>query len=128
MTDLVKSRPIHLCVIDGISSYAGSEGPWNWPARKVNPQVLIVGRNPVCTDAVGAAVMGYDPMAMVGTEPFIGDNLMNLGAEAGIGTNDLKRIEVRGIPIANVVCQYGAVSRVEPPWTRNRRGHPKVEE
>jgi hypothetical protein len=44
--------------------------------------------------------MGYDPMADRGTAPFqTSDNTMRLGEELGIGTRDLKRIEVRGLSI-----------------------------
>ena len=36
----------------------------------VKPGVLIAGLNPVCTDAVATAVMGYNPRATRGTAPF----------------------------------------------------------
>ena len=53
--------PIHLAIIDGVESMAGGEGPWIRGVRAVKPGVMIAGLNPVCTDAVATAVMGYDP-------------------------------------------------------------------
>jgi hypothetical protein len=60
----------------------------------------MVGTNPVTTDAVGTALMGFDPMADRGTAPFEDcDNTMRLAEEKhGIGTRD-RRIEVIGVPI-----------------------------
>ena len=67
----------------------------------MQPGVLIAGTNPVTTDAVATAVMGYDPRADRGTAPFrTCDNTLLLAEGHGIGTTDLKRIEVRGVPIA----------------------------
>ncbi len=57
----------------------------------------MAGTNAVCVDAVGAAVMGFDPMADRGTAPFeICDSTLRLAEELGVGTRDLKRIEVIG--------------------------------
>ena len=68
------------------------------------PGVLIAGTNPVTTDAVATAVMGYDPHADQGTAPFVTcDNTLLLAEGHGIGTTDLKRIEVRGVPIAQAM-------------------------
>ena len=50
-------------------STAGGEGPWVRGVRVVKPGVLIAGLNPVCTDAVCTAVMGYNPRATRGTPP-----------------------------------------------------------
>ena len=92
------ARPIHLAIIDGVESIAGGEGPWIRGVRVVKPGVLIAGLNPVCTDAVATAVMGYNPRATRGTPPFRnGDNTLLLAEAHGVGTTDLKRIEVRGV-------------------------------
>lgn len=102
VADLVSARPVHLAIIDGIATMAGGEGPWCGPqVAQANPGVLIVGTNPVCSDAVGAALMGFDPMADRGKAPFeTADNMMRLAEEHGVGTRDLSRIEVVGVPIA----------------------------
>jgi uncharacterized protein (DUF362 family) len=109
VADMVAARPIDLAIIDGIESIAGGEGPWirSKPLRLVQPGVLIAGTNPVTTDAVATAVMGYNPRADRGTAPFTTcDNTMMLAEHHGIGTTDLNRIEVRGVPIAQALYRY----------------------
>ena len=109
VADLVTARPIDLAIIDGIESIAGGEGPWIKGIRLVQPGVLIAGTNPVCTDAVATAVMGYDPRADRGTAPFrTCDNTLLLAERHGVGTTDLNRIEVRGVPIAEAMYRYEA--------------------
>ena len=52
------------------------------------------------TDTVGTAVMGYDPRAPKGVAPFLKcDNTLLLAEGLGLGSADLKKIEVRGIAI-----------------------------
>jgi uncharacterized protein (DUF362 family) len=96
--DAAGIRPIDLALIDGIETVSGGEGPWVKLAIQT-PGLLLAGRNPVCTDAVATAVMGYDPQAKPATGPFPGDNHLELAASVGLGTNDLKRIEVVGVPL-----------------------------
>jgi uncharacterized protein (DUF362 family) len=99
--DLVAARPIHLSIIDGIETVAGGEGPWLKTMRRVPAGLLIAGTNCVATDAVCTALMGFDPIADRGTAPFeTSDSTLRLAEERGIGTRDLKRIEVIGLPIA----------------------------
>ena len=98
--DVVAARPIHLAVIDGIETVAGGEGPWVKNLRPVRPGLLIAGANCVNTDAVATALMGLDPMADRGAAPFEKcDSTLKLAEQLGIGTRDLSRIEVRGLPI-----------------------------
>jgi uncharacterized protein (DUF362 family) len=107
VADVVAARPIHLAIIDGVQSIAGGEGPWNRGIRIVKPGVLIAGLNPVCTDAVSTAVMGYNPRATRGTAPFqTCDNTLLLAEGHGVGTTDLKRIEVRGVPIEQALFRF----------------------
>lgn len=108
--DLVAARPIHLSIIDGIETVAGGEGPWVRKMRAVPPGLLIAGTNCVTTDAVCAGLMGFDPMADRGTAPFeTCDNTLKLAEERGIGTRDLKRIEVLGLPIAKGKIEFRKV-------------------
>jgi len=109
VADLAVIRPIHLGIVDGIRSIAGGEGPWNSGVHAVKPGVLIAGLNPVCTDAVSMAVMGYNPRATRGTKPFVrADNTLMLSEAVGVGTTDLKRIDVRGVPIEQAMYRYEA--------------------
>ncbi|MGO9432717.1 MAG: DUF362 domain-containing protein [Terracidiphilus sp.] len=108
--DLVAARPIHLSIIDGIETVAGGEGPWVNQMRAVPSGLLIAGTNCVTTDAVCAALMGFDPMADRGTAPFEHcDSTLKLAEERGIGTRDLKRIEVLGLPIAKGRIEFRKV-------------------
>ncbi len=105
--DLVHARPIHLAIIDGIHTVAGGEGPWIKRCRPVHAGLLIAGTNPVTTDAVATALMGFDPMATRGTAPFEKcDSTLKLAEDLGIGTRDLKRIEVIGMPIAKARIDF----------------------
>jgi uncharacterized protein (DUF362 family) len=109
VADLVKARPIDLQIVDGIESIAGGEGPWIQGIHRVQPGVLLAGLNPVSTDAVAAAVMGYDPRAPRGTAPFrTCENTLLLAERHGVGSADLRRIDVRGVPIAGAMYRYGA--------------------
>lgn len=108
IADLAAARPIHLSVIDGIRTMAGGEGPWiRGGLRAVRPGVLVAGLNPVSTDAVATALMGFDPMAERGQPPFERcDNHLALAEAGGAGTRDLKRIEIAGVPIAGAVYRF----------------------
>lgn len=109
--DVCAARPIHLAIIDGIMAMSGGEGPWCGEERlKVtSPGVLIAGLNPVATDAVGTAVMGYaNPRAPRGVKPFQDcDNHLLLAEQAGLGTADLAQIDLRGMPIEKARYPYG---------------------
>ncbi len=98
--DLNAARPIDIAFIDGVDSVAGGEGPWIKGLRLVHPGLLILGTNGVTTDAVGTAVMGYDPRADRGAAPFrTCDNTLKLAEAIGLGSADLSRIDVRGASI-----------------------------
>jgi uncharacterized protein (DUF362 family) len=108
--DLVAARPIHLSVIDGIDTVAGGEGPWVKGMRPVHAGLLIAGTNCVTTDSVCTALMGFDPMADRGTAPFEKcDSMLKLAEQLGIGTRDLSRIEVLGLPIAKGRIEFRKV-------------------
>ena len=112
IVDICSARPIHLAIIDGITSMKGGEGPWCGGEEKLSftsPGVLIAGLNPVSTDAVGTAVMGYEnPRVAKGVKPFdFCDNHLLLAEQAGLGTADLSRIDVRGMPIEKARYPYG---------------------
>ncbi|MBN2327935.1 MAG: DUF362 domain-containing protein [Candidatus Omnitrophica bacterium] len=114
--DLVGARPIDIAIIDGIECMQGGEGPWCRNVRPTKPGLLIVGKNPVCTDAVGMAIMGFDPTADRGTIPFKNcDNHLRLAAAVGLGSNDLSQIEIRGVPLKQALHPFDASLRTEYP-------------
>ena len=107
VADIVAARPIDLAIVDGIQTVTGGEGPWIRGLRMVQPGVLIAGLNPVSTDAVSMAVMGYNPRAQRGTAPFqTCDNTLVLAEAHGVGTTDLSRIEVRGVSIEKALYRF----------------------
>lgn len=108
IADLCAARPMRLAVIDGITSMSGGEGPWAPNPALTAPGVLIVGLNPISTDAVGVAVMGYsNPRATRGTPPYnTCDNHLLLAEQTDIGSADLSRIDVRGMTIAQARYPY----------------------
>jgi hypothetical protein len=107
VADLAAAHPIHLAVIDGVESIAGGEGPWIPGVRPVRPGLLVAGLNPVSTDAVACALMGYDPRAKRGTAPFRDcDNTLLLAEASGAGSADLGAIDIRGVPISVARYRY----------------------
>jgi uncharacterized protein (DUF362 family) len=101
IAEICAARPIDLAVIDGIESMTRGEGPWVSGCGRISPGLLVAGLNPVCTDAVATALMGFDPMAERATAPFERcDSHLRLAEDLGLGTRDLNRIDVVGTPIA----------------------------
>ncbi len=112
--DLAGARPIDLAIIDGVECMQGGEGPWCRNVRPIKPGLLVVGKNPVCTDAVGMAIMGFDPTAKKETIPFVNcDNHLRLAAAAGLGSNDLSQIDIRGLPLKQALRPFDASLRTE---------------
>ena len=107
VAELNLARPVDLAIIDGVESIAGGEGPWIKGLRHVQPGLLIAGTNAVNTDAVATALMGYDPRSPRGSKPFtMCDNTLLLAESLGVGSADLKRIEIAGVPIAKAVYAF----------------------
>jgi len=126
LSDLAGARPIDLNIVDGITTTVGGEGPWVPGVKFCKPGVLVVGRNPVTTDTVAMAVMGYDPRAKAGQAPFgirkanaqkpsegeqYSDNTVLVAEAAGLGSADLRQIEVRGAAIKDVLFDFDAFRR-----------------
>jgi uncharacterized protein (DUF362 family) len=105
LVDLAAARPVHLAILDGIETQTAFENATAEPGtgrqlRLVKPGILVAGLNPVCTDAVAMAAMGFETSAGRGAAPFEAcDNGLKLAEAAGIGTCDLNRIEVAGLAV-----------------------------
>ena len=103
IVDLNLARPIHLAIIDGVRTAEAGAGPWDAGLSPVRPGVLVAGRDAVATDAVAAAVMGFEPAAPSGSPPFVGgENHLALANDLGLGTNRLAEIGVTGPQIDEV--------------------------
>ena len=109
VADECAARPIHLAIIDGITSISGGEGPWCPNLKFTTPGLIISGLNAVSTDAVGTAVMGYaNPRAAARTsKPFdFCDNHLLLAEQDGCGTADLRQIEILGLELPKARYRY----------------------
>jgi uncharacterized protein (DUF362 family) len=137
LADILGARPVDLAIADGIVATVGGEGPWVLGAKPIHPGLLVVGRNCVNTDAVGAATMGYNPRAGRHEPPYrvfknpkdhppdqchpvdetfqYADNMMLLAEAAGLGSADLTKIDVRGVPIKEAMVDYEAFWKNQMP-------------
>lgn len=89
IVDLASILKPSVAVVDGIIAGEGHETSGN----PVEMNLVIAGVDPVAVDAVGAAVMGIPPESV---------KHLRLAEERGLGTCNLKRIEVIGEPIERV--------------------------
>jgi hypothetical protein len=97
--DLNLARPVHLAVIDGVKNAVGGEGVWNSTFQVAEDHVLLAGKNPVATDSVAAFLMGDDPEAERLPLPDgirVCDNYLELLHQRGVGTNQMREIEIVG--------------------------------
>jgi len=122
IVDLNAAFPIRLTVIDAISTIQTAEGWWNGAmTTATRPGLLIAGRNPVCADAVAAAVMGYDPEAPDRTLPFVnGLNYLALARRRGLGENRLRRLEILGVGLEEARFEFRPTYRRINPHKESR--------
>ena len=112
VADIVGAVPVHLSILDGIETMARGEGPWVRGTFYIAPGILAAGTNVVTTDAVGSALMGYDPMADRGTPPYVNrDSTLKLAEMHGVGTRDLRKIEVIGGRIDDIKFDFAAARK-----------------
>jgi uncharacterized protein (DUF362 family) len=103
VVDLNRVRPIHLALIDGIKTAEAGEGPWIQGIGPAQPGLLVAGKNAVATDAVTAAVMGFEPAAAYPSAPFLrSQNHLSLASQSGLGPHRLEDIQVVGAAIEDV--------------------------
>jgi uncharacterized protein (DUF362 family) len=90
VVDMVRANMLGLVVVDASTAMEG-DGPSNGPLVEMN--VIVAGANPVATDMVAAAVMGFEP----GEVP-----VFEWAGKAGLEPASLDEIEVRGARIETV--------------------------
>ncbi len=107
VAELNAAMPIGLSFIDGVETMRGGEGPWVGKVDLVKPGLLILGTNAVNTDAVATAFMGFDARAAHRTGAFsFCDNQFLLAEQLGLGTADVKQIDVRGLSLQEGVFRF----------------------
>jgi uncharacterized protein (DUF362 family) len=109
--DICAARPVDLAIIDGITAINRGESRYSVgpQMRVMKPGVMIVGTNPVAVDAVGTAVMGFDPHAAKATGAFAKsqcENHLLLAEQRGMGPANLARIDVRGLKLEDARHPY----------------------
>jgi uncharacterized protein (DUF362 family) len=106
VVDLNLARPIDLALIDGVMTAEGGEAP-RGTFNPVQPGILLAGKDPVATDAVATAAMGFDPEEDYPSEPFLRcENYLNLASAAGLGTNNLADISIVGSSLEAVTYPF----------------------
>jgi uncharacterized protein (DUF362 family) len=79
-----------LNIVDGLAGQSGRE--WHGEGRIAD--TLIAGDHVIATDACGAYLMGFDPLADWPHPPFVRDrNALRVAHDTGYGTADLSRID-----------------------------------
>jgi uncharacterized protein (DUF362 family) len=108
--DLNLAMPVHLALVDGIKTVEAGAGVWDHGYNPVQPGLLVASKNPVATDAVSTALMGFDPDAASGSSPFsYADNHLILAREAGLGSNRLAEIGIGGASLADAIFPFKPV-------------------
>jgi uncharacterized protein (DUF362 family) len=90
LVDLYKVLPYQLTVMDGLIIQEGYGPRFGDPVEWGG---IIMGRDPVATEAVTMAAMGHEPYEQ---------SVLAVAAKAGQGTTDLKDIEIRGEKLESV--------------------------
>jgi len=90
VVDMVRANKLGLVVVDGSTAMEG-DGPSDGPLVKMD--VIVAGTNPVATDMVAAAVMGFEPREVP---------VFEWAGKAGMRPTSLDEIEVRGAAVETV--------------------------
>ena len=91
IVDLNLARPLDFVVVDGLRGM--TDGPTGDMLANPPLRLILAGRDAVAVDTIGALVMGYNPQSI----PYLG-----WAAGAGLGTNDVAHIAVRGQRVSQV--------------------------
>jgi len=108
IVDMVRANKLGLVVVDASSAMEGN-GPSGGPLVPMN--LIVAGTNPLATDMVAAATMGFDPPDI----PTFG-----WANKAGLHPERLDQIEVRGESIESVKRPFARPHIV--PWSIAGRG------
>jgi len=114
IVDLNLARPLDFVVVDGLRGM--TDGPIGGTLVEPPMRLILAGADPVALDTVGTLVMGYDPA----TVPYLG-----WAAGAGLGTDDVAQITVRGLRVSQVRRDFPAPCG-NPPAQRAETTPPSV--
>ncbi|WP_455278324.1 DUF362 domain-containing protein, partial [[Eubacterium] cellulosolvens] len=105
LSDIVKTFPPTLCVVDAI---VGLEGFGPFHGDPIRLDLIVAGDNAVATDAVMAKIMGFDPKKIMH---------LRLASEAGIGPINLAEIQVLGLTVKEVKTEFK--KSMQEPFSRS---------
>jgi len=97
IVDLNLARPLDFAVLDGLRGM--TDGPTGGTLTDPPLRLILAGADPVALDTVGTLVIGYDPA----TVPYLG-----WAAGAGLGSDDVAQITVRGLRVSQVRRDFPA--------------------
>lgn len=100
LCDLASIFKPTLTLLDGT---IGMEGWYACFGVPLNLNTVVAGRNVVAVDAVGAYLMGFDPLRL----PSIYKNPIKLAHERGLGIADIKRLDIVGEEIDDIRVRRG---------------------
>ncbi len=109
VVDMVRANKLGLVVADGSMAMEG-DGPSTGLLVKMD--VIVAGTNPVATDMVAAAIMGFEPKEVP---------VFEWAGKAGLNPTSLDDIEVHGAPIETVRRSFArphlrAWNAIRPLW------------
>ncbi len=96
VVDLFSYHPADYAIVGGAWGLEGG-GPSDPDARAVHHNVLVAGNNAVSVDAAGAAIMGFDPTAVLH---------LALAEQYGFGDADLGPVWMRGNEIEQALRPF----------------------
>ena len=114
IVDLNLARPLDFVVVDGLRGM--TDGPTGGTLAEPAMRLIIAGRDAVAVDTIGTLAMGYDPQSV----PYL-----HWAAGAGLGTDDVAQITVRGIRTSQVRRDFAAPYG-DPPAQRAEATPPTV--
>ena len=115
IVDLNLARPLDFVVLDGLRGMIN--GPIGGTLADPPLRLILAGQDAVAVDTVGALVMGYDPQSI----PYLG-----WAAGAGLGTDDVTQITVRGLRVNQVRRDFPAPYG-NPPAQRAEATPPSID-
>ena len=101
VVDIIECLKPKLTVIDGT---IGQEGLGPVFGEPVELGVIVASKDVVAADAVGSALMGYEPQDV---------KITKIAYERGLGELNLDKIEVKGEAIASIKRHFKRASEVE---------------
>ena len=108
---------VDLAVIDGTYLFGGFGAPLHagedTPEGRVRMNTLVVGRDAVAVDTVGATLAGLKPEKMTVIQEFV---------KRGLGEGLLKNIEIVGASIESLKNKFMSVARTQKKQSARHRG------